>query len=496
LPFAYSSLGDLDVTSGSLTFNTDTLIVSGGFAGTGVIQTQVVGPEIAVFTFGAVNIGAGVTVNAVGSRPLAILSQGNLTVAPSLNFSGSNGGDGASFVSLCDDTSRGLAGGAGVGGRRGGVGGTMDASCFPPSGANLNATSGLAGGSSFGGGGAGGPVSGNGGAGKFSSTGPRSLSLALSGGSGGGGGGGSDGLFTNAYGAGGGGGGGAVEFGAIGAVTLSGVEAKGGAGGSAAGSGGAGGAGSGGGIFVHGSSISATALDASNGGSVRVAPGTYSIGGALPTVLAGLAELAPDVTKVPAGQTLTLALGGTPMPGGLTLLTKDVEVNGGKLNGNGTVGGNLVNAGSVAPGQSPGHIDVMGSFIQTSVGSLHIDLGGTSRTAPVEYDSIDAQTVVLDGQLDVDLVALIAGNPVFAPSPGEIFDIILGSSFSGDFSSFLFPTLSPGLAFDHDIVGVGGGMFAYRLSIVDADATGVPLPATILLLGPALAGLGWSRRKR
>src|SRR5262249_61654416 len=117
LPFAYSSLGDLDVTSGSLTFNTDTLIVSGGFAGTGVIQTQVVGPEIAVFTFGAVNIGAGVTVNEVGSRPLAILSQGNLTVAPSLNFSGSNGGAGASLVVLWVGVWRGIDGEGARGGR-------------------------------------------------------------------------------------------------------------------------------------------------------------------------------------------------------------------------------------------------------------------------------------------------------------------------------------------------------------------------------------------
>src|SRR5262249_56052801 len=128
----------------------------------------------------------------------------------------------------------------------------------------------------------------NGGAGQSMSCGPGSLALAASGGSGGGGGGGSDGLFRKDYGAGDGGGGGAVEFGAIGAVTLSGVEAKGGAGGSAAGSGGAGGAGSGGGIFVHGSSISATALDASNGGSVRVAPGPSSIRRALPPVLPGL----------------------------------------------------------------------------------------------------------------------------------------------------------------------------------------------------------------
>jgi hypothetical protein len=495
-PGAYSSLGNLDIASGSLTFNTDTLTVSGGFAGTGVVQDQSgFYPDIAVFTFGTVNIGAGVTVTAQGARPLAILSQGNLTIAPSLDFNGSKGGDGGSFFAFCDNTSRGAGGTPGVGGGRGGAGGTMDASC-PLGNENFHATSG-SGGSSGGlsGGGPGGSVGGDGGSGAFSNIGPRSLGLGLSGGSGGGGGGGIDG-FPDAFGAGGGGGGGAVEFGANGIVTLNSVSARGGAGGNAAATGGAGGAGSGGGIFAHGSAISIAQLDASSGGSVRVAPGIFSIGDTLPTVAAGLAELAPDLTRVPTGQTLTLAPGGTPMPGGLKLLTKDVEISGGELKGNGTVGGNLLNAGTLSPGSSPGHIDVMGDFIQDAAGSLHIELGGTSRTAPVEYDSIDAVAVLLDGQLDVHLVALLSGDPLFAPALGDFFDIILGTSIGGDFSSFLFPTLSSGLAFDHDIVGIAGGMFAYRLSIVEADGARAPLPATILLLGLGLACLGWSRRRK
>jgi hypothetical protein len=89
-PLAYSSLGNLSVTS---TFNTDTLVITGGSgltSTTGVTQSQSGGPTIAVFDFTNVSIGSGATVQVTGSRPIAILSRGNAIIDAAINVSGNN----------------------------------------------------------------------------------------------------------------------------------------------------------------------------------------------------------------------------------------------------------------------------------------------------------------------------------------------------------------------------------------------------------------------
>ncbi|MEZ6073232.1 MAG: hypothetical protein R3C10_23920 [Pirellulales bacterium] len=74
-PNAFTSLGTLDLASGSLTFDTDALTVSGAFSGTGVLKAQGIGiPDIAVFTFDAVTIADGVTLSFVGTRPMRFVA--------------------------------------------------------------------------------------------------------------------------------------------------------------------------------------------------------------------------------------------------------------------------------------------------------------------------------------------------------------------------------------------------------------------------------------
>src|SRR4051794_10526664 len=72
-PNAFTSLGTLNVTSGTLTINTDTLAMSGGATFTGVMRNQTGGPQVAVFDFSTITIGSGVTVNVTGARALALL---------------------------------------------------------------------------------------------------------------------------------------------------------------------------------------------------------------------------------------------------------------------------------------------------------------------------------------------------------------------------------------------------------------------------------------
>jgi hypothetical protein len=86
-PNSFTSLGTLNVTSGTLTINTNTLQMTGAATFTGVSLNQANAPGIAVFNFSNITIGSGVTVIVVGSRALSLLSLGNATIGANINLS-------------------------------------------------------------------------------------------------------------------------------------------------------------------------------------------------------------------------------------------------------------------------------------------------------------------------------------------------------------------------------------------------------------------------
>jgi hypothetical protein len=116
-PNGYTSLGTLNVSSGTLTFDTDALQVTGGGAlssTTGVLQSQGGGnPDIAVFTFNDVTVGSSVGVQIIGSRPIAILSQSNLLIDADVLAVGANGSDGTAFGSPAPNGNNGQNGTSG-----------------------------------------------------------------------------------------------------------------------------------------------------------------------------------------------------------------------------------------------------------------------------------------------------------------------------------------------------------------------------------------------
>ena len=360
-PLAYSAIGDLTVASGTLTFDTDTLAVSGAFNGSGVLQSQGGGaPDIAVFDFSNINIASGVTITFQGSRPIALLSQGNATINSAITASGAHGGTGAS-------------GGAGGVGKLGGFGGGSAGGGFSgqpgqgPGGALPSLPGHGAAGGGFGGdgghGGFGTNSNGSGGGGQSYGD----LWTGLQGGSGGGG------PLGAGVSGGGGAGGGAIEIGATGALALNGVTANGGGGGPAISSANGGGGGSGGGVILHGDTVAVSgtifaagggggsgAFGGANGGGgggggrVTVAQSAYTLGGgtlavnvvgggvqpssgSLPahpgTGVAGVAELRPELTIMQAGQVRQLGADATfsEAAGGWTLRTSNLQVNAGAL---------------------------------------------------------------------------------------------------------------------------------------------------------------------
>lgn len=273
-PGNFASLGGDPFTSpGTYTIDTSATPTLSGPGIVTPIEGEVSVDGIAVFTFEDITIAAGVTVDAAGTRPVALLSQDFFNMSGgTIDVSGAGGGMGGFGT--------GTGGTGGSGGAGGGAGGT---------GGESGSGGDVAGGAGSGpGGAAGGPgtATGDAGGGGFGGKGGDSTSAGgiaygdlfalLEGGSGGGGGGGfggdDDPFFRG--GAGGGGGGGGVEIGATNGLTLGGsVLANGGGG---ADSYNDGGGGSGGGIFVHADTVTLSGSLSANGGA---GGGTFGGGG-------------------------------------------------------------------------------------------------------------------------------------------------------------------------------------------------------------------------
>jgi hypothetical protein len=363
-PNAFTSLGTLDVSAGTLTINTDTLAISGAAAFTGIATPQSGGSEIAVFTFDNIDVDAAVTVTFSGSRPVALLSQENATIAATLNVNGGAGGGNGSNTNGAAGPAGGARGGGGSGGPMGpgaGVGGGG----FGGAGGHHGATTPFGGGPAYG-----------------------DLGNILQGGSGGGG-------FGQGQPNGGGGGAGAVEIGALGILSIGTVNANGGAGGGTFPSVNAGSGGSGGAVLLHGELVSfgAVVIRGGNGGGATyggggggggrlrvVTGGTYMLGQAPPSGLsaaggtggvtssgsgvsglpgsAGVAELVPALTVIPAGMARQLDGSATfsePITNGWTLRATSLQVNAGAVASSAvpinTTHDLVLNGGFVAAGQ-------------------------------------------------------------------------------------------------------------------------------------------------
>jgi autotransporter-associated beta strand protein len=231
-PNAFTSLGTLNVSSGTLTINTDTLTMTGAASFTGVALNQNGGPQVAVFDFSSINIASGVTVSMSGSRPLALLSQGNATVQAPLTVG---------IAGYLGGTAEPFSGQAFIAGEGPGGGGAE----------TFSQVFYFAGGGGFGG--AGGSPAAGGTYGKLFQT--------LQGGSGGG-------AYASGNSGGvGGTGGGGLEISSVGTLSVSGTIAANGLAGSNSSFGGGGG-GAGGGIVLSGrSGLSITSVLSANGGA-------------------------------------------------------------------------------------------------------------------------------------------------------------------------------------------------------------------------------------
>jgi len=130
--------------------------------------------------------------------------------------------------------------------------------------------------------------------------------------------------------------------------------------------------------------------------------------------------------------------GGTTTVNGTLNAASGFNNQAGSIKGSGTINGPVTNAGTVGPGNSAGTLTVAGTYSQTSLGSMNIELGGL--TPGTEYDRLAISGAAsLNGWMNV---SAING---FVPSLGQTFTVLTAGSVTGavgPISVFNFP---PGL---------------------------------------------------
>jgi len=137
------------------------------------------------------------------------------------------------------------------------------------------------------------------------------------------------------------------------------------------------------------------------------------------------------------GEDAVIDLGGGTLDPGDTL---NLE-SGDSLIGSGTLAANLVNEGTVSPGNSAGIITVQGNYENLNSGVLQIELGGTTPGTGHDQLVVTGTATMLYGTLNVTL------EPGYTPQEGDTFVIIEHTTGTGTFEygTVTLPDLPGGL---------------------------------------------------
>ncbi len=139
-----------------------------------------------------------------------------------------------------------------------------------------------------------------------------------------------------------------------------------------------------------------------------------------------------DTSRLDANGGFAQSDGTTKLDGGTLHVPSTLALNGGTLVGNGTIDGNLSNAAEIAPGASPGHIDVSGNYTQTITGRLRMEVGGTIPGTGHDLLTVGS-TASLGGSLEITV------PDGFVPPPEIDLDLITAASITTAFDDTNLP---------------------------------------------------------
>lgn len=215
-----------------------------------------------------------------------------------------------------------------------------------------------------------------------------------------------------------------------------------------------------------GTTISAGTLQVGNGGTTGALSGNVANSGTLAfnrsdaTTYSGVISGTGAVTKSGAG---TLVLSGTNTYSGATTLnagtlsvngsiaSSALTVNGGMLNGSGTLGATTINAGTLAAGNSIGTLNVAGALNLGAASVLQVEVSSGGNTLGVHSD-----LVAVNGSVTINPSATVQVRPVNGTDDGKTFasdttyTIITSTGLTGTFASVAedFAFLDASLSYD------------------------------------------------
>ena len=417
------------------TFNSGSTGADGPFSPTAT--TTLTLPSSGAFNFTTVNIPSGVTVRFTknaANTPVTILASGDVTIAGTIDVSGSPGGIGSSQTLLAPSGGSGGPGGFSGGSGSNGIASTTGGAGLGPGGGSGNAP-GVAydGGGGFGT--AGSSPCGPPGTGPAYGT---ATLLPLIGGSGGGGAGVTG---FGPTGGGGGGGGGAIVIAASGTITLTGsILAKGGAGGAPNGGPDGGGGGSGGAVRLVATTITGSgAIDARGAaggtgcdgvggfGRVRVEAFTntaaVNFNGVQPSVITQPTTV--TLTNTPTLAITQIAGVAAPAAPGGSFASPDITLPAGTTSPVAvTIAGANIPVGTMVTVTAKGQVGSSSSTSATLSGSLSSSTASASVTIPTNEPSI------ISASASFTLTASSGGGPVYAEGE-EVERVRVSASLGG-----------------------------------------------------------------
>ena len=125
---------------------------------------------------------------------------------------------------------------------------------------------------------------------------------------------------------------------------------------------------------------------------------------------------------------------------------------GATLTATGTIGGSLVNAGTVAPGTSPGDLTIDGDFTQSPGGTLAIELAGGSA-----FDRL-----IVTGAATLDGTLAVQRDSAFSPAEGDAFTFLTAGSRSGAFAAISGADVTPTLGLEAEYDATSARLRAAR----------------------------------